>query len=92
MPYLLGKAKRTVAGQKVGDIEDQDGANLTAASKETISGVKKLRLSGVDASDEASTLDIEIQDLGGVGVWVGTQAEYNAIAAKGDNILYIITS
>ena len=29
MPYVLGKVKRTVAGQRVADVADLDGANLT---------------------------------------------------------------
>ena len=92
MPNILGKVKRTVPGQPIGDIEELEGANLKAASKETISGVKKLRLSGVDADNAASTLDVEIQDLGGVGVWEGTQSEYDAVVSKVDGVLYIILS
>ena len=32
MPYILGKVKRTVAGQRVADVADLDGANLKGIS------------------------------------------------------------
>ena len=68
--YILEKLKRSIAGQKVMDKEDVDGALLyTAAETEDVDGnaTGVVRLAGVDADGNATTQDLGTAALKTVG-------------------------
>ena len=68
--YVLEKIKRSIAGQKVLDKEDVDGALLyTAAETEDVDGnaTGVVRLAGIDADGNATTQDLGTAALKTVG-------------------------
>ena len=81
MPYVLGKVKRTVVGDPVADVADIEDA----LSEEVID--EKINTVEIDAGQVTSGL-FEIGRM----AWTGTQTEYDALAEKDENTLYLITN
>ena len=60
MPYVLGKVKRTVDGQPIGDIEDLDGANITGFVKNDDG---TFTITGKNSSDEDISVTLDLREV-----------------------------
>ena len=79
-----------ITSTKVGNWDTASTNSHTHSNKTVLDGITSTKVSNWDGA--ATNASNAVTALGGLTLWKGTQAQYDALATKDNNTLYVIVN